>query len=350
MSFNSNKERAHIEEEVRAAVFNFAATIGSPSRVVADMSALARVTANLPLSNFAYWEQFVRNEFSLAQRRPVQPAWLARVPMLAPRNDSQATSGRLLTWIDLCSFDGHLRERALRALAGPAPNAFFLALAARRLNDWVPQVRSAARAAMLPLARDSDPEHVADVLCAMLPTWTAWGRAEMGDRQTMMELLSIDRVVLSLKQRLTSEPAGPMSAILSQVLRSDVLDDHLVDMSRHAIQPAVRAKAHRTLLAGKAVWLEGHRWEWTDVRYCRSRMVNVLGERAIARPLPFIQCLNSAASDRSSVVRRVAAEVLVSEMDRLGPAALPVARRLAADVSPRLAERAEFVLKRLEAP
>jgi len=79
-------------------------------------------------------------------------------------------------------------------------------------------------------------------------------------------------------------------------------------------------------------------------------MVNVLGERAIARPLPFIQCLNSAASDRSSVVRRVAAEVLVSEMDRLGPAALPVARRLAADVSPRLAERAEFVLKRLEAP
>lgn len=347
MNFSSNKERAQVEEEVRAAIFDFAETIGFPGRVVADMSALARATANLPLSNFAYWEQFVRNEFSLAQRRPIQAGWLARIPMLAPRTGGQATSGRFLTWIDLCSFDGHVRERALRTLAGPAPNAFFLAMAARRLNDWVPQVRSAARAAMLPLARESDPEHVVDVLCAMLPTWTAWGRAESGDRQIMMELLSVDRVLVSLKQRLASSPAGPMSAILCQVLRSDVLDDHLVDLARNAIQPAVRAKAHRTLLAGKAVWLEGHRWEWIDVRYCRSRVVSVLGERTIARSLPLMQCLNSAASDRSSVVRRVAAEVLVGEMGRLGAAALPVARRLAADVSRRVAERAEFVLKRL---
>ncbi len=348
MNFNSNKERAHVEEEVRAAVLDFAEAIGSPGRVVADMSALARATANLPLSNFACWEQFVRNEFSLAQLNPVRPRWLARIPMLAPRTGGQATSGRFLTWIDLCSFDGRVRERALRTLAGPAPNAFFLAMAARRLNDWVPQVRSAARTAMLPLARGSDPEHVADVLCAMLPMWTAWGRAESGDRQIMMELLSVDGILVSLKKRLTSSPAGPMSAIISQVLRSNVLDDHLVDLAQHAMQPAVRAKAHRTLLAGKAVWFEGHRWEWIDVRYCKSRVVNVLGERTIARSLPLMQCLNLAASDRSSVVRRVAAEVLVGEMGRLGAAALPVARRLAADVSPRVAERAGFVMKRLE--
>lgn len=61
-----------------------------------------------------------------------------------------------------------------------------------------------------------------------------------------------------------------------------------------------------------------------------------------------MQCLNLAASDQSSVVRRVAAEVLVGEMGHLGAAALPVARRLAADLAPRVAERAEFVLKRLE--
>lgn len=49
-------------------------------------------------------------------------------------------------------------------------------------------------------------------------------------------------------------------------------------------------------------------------------------------------------TDRSPIVRRVAANVLVSELRGLGSLALPFARRLAVDVSPKVAERAIFVL------
>ncbi len=350
MGLTLNRERAEVEAEVRTAVHDFASSVASSNRVVADMSALVSVTSALSLSNLAYWEQLIRSEFSIAQRLLSQPkasSWLARFPFAAPRERNLGESGRFLTWIDLVSFDGYVREKTLRTLSGPAPNGFFLAMAARRLNDWVPQVRSAARAIIPTLARASDPEHVVDVLCAMLPTWTVWGRAESSDRQTLMELLHVDFVADALRRRLISESAGPMSLILSQVLRTSVLDDHLVEIAKDAVQPAVRARAQTALLTGKAVWVEGRRWHWVDVRYCKGQMENVIGERSMALRAPLIECLHSASTDRSPIVRRVAANVLVSEIGGLGSLALPFARRLAVDVSPKVAERAVFVLKKL---
>jgi hypothetical protein len=339
-----------VEEEVRAAVRDFAGSMDSSIRVVADMSALTRVTAALPLANLPYWEQLIRDEFSMTQRSVVPPkerGWLAKQLFAASRHGKRTEPVRFLTWIDLSSFDGHVRERTLRTLVGPAPNSFFLGVAARRLNDWVPQVRMAARATLRPLAQASNPEHVVDVLCAILPMWTTWGRAEQLDRQTVLELLSIERVAELLKRRLISEPAGPMSTILSQVLRTPVLDNHLVEIANDAVQPAVRARAQRALLFGKAVWVEERHFHWIDVGYCKGRMQNVLGERALTRTLPLMERLESASLDPSSIVRRVAAEALVGEMNGLGSSALPLARRLAADASPKIAERAAFILQRI---
>jgi hypothetical protein len=339
-----------VEAEVRAAVRDLAVSINSSHAVVADTSTLIRVTTSLPLSNLAYWEQVIRSEFSIAQRllaAPRMSGWLARLPFVTPTKRIRADAGRILTWVDVCSYDGYIRERALHTLTGSAPNSFFLAMAARRLNDWVPQVRSAARASVLALARASDPEHVVDVLCATLPTWTTWGRVEPLGKQVMMELLSIETVAEALRRRLISRSAGPMSAILSQALRTTALDDYLIEMAKDAVQPAVRARAQRALLAGKAVWVERRRWHWIDVRYCKGRMENVLAERPLARTPPLVECLETASTDRSSIVRRVAAEVLVGKVCELGSSALPLARRLAGDVSPKVAERAVFVLERL---
>jgi hypothetical protein len=115
-----------VETEVRGAVRDFAITINSSNPIVADMSALIRVTTSLPLSKLAYWEQVIRSEFSIAQRlvaAPRKSGWLTRFPFVTPTETNSVDSGRFLTWVDVCSFDGYLRERALRALTGPAPNS-----------------------------------------------------------------------------------------------------------------------------------------------------------------------------------------------------------------------------------
>lgn len=337
-----------LEDGLRAAVRLFVSSIDPDSRVFADISPLSAATARLPLSRLSHWERVIRQEFALAQGAKAD-SWKNRWRTPRPFLGSKAPVGleRFLTWVDLSSGDGFVRERTLRTLAGAAPNRFFLALAACRLNDWVPQVRLAAREAMPALARASDPEHVVDVLCAMLPAWTAWGRMEALDRHVMTQLVSMDPITTSLLRRLISTPDGPLSAVLSQALRTAALDEHLGQIATEAVQPAVRAIAHRTLLMGKAVWLEAREWQWTDVRYCQGRMKNILGVRAISGTPAVPESLGLAISDRSSVVRRVAAESLMAHMENLGEAALPLAQRLADDASRTIAKRGMFIVQRL---
>lgn len=328
-----------LEPALRSATRQLSASIDSVSLAREAIFSFYQATAPLPLSNLAYWERVVRDEFSL------QPS-----PSHFSHKVKWAKPGRFLTWVDLASWDGYVRERALRVLPSHAPNAFLFALAARRLNDWVPQVRQAARERMLAFAEDTDPEHVADALCAMLPMWTAWGRADQAEKQVMAQLAAHPPVTASLKQRIITATAGPMSAILCQVMRAAVLDEALVQIAGEAVQPAVRATAYRALLAGKATWLEGRQWQWTDVRYCQGRFEPVVGERLLGTTPPLGHTLELASTDRSFIVRRVAAEALIKEMGNLGrDIALPMARRFAADGAKPVAERGAFALQRLEA-
>jgi len=146
-----------MEDEVKSAVKEFASSINSGGKVVADMSALIDVTSHLTLSSFDYWERLIRSEFSLALRESTPPKWKV-----------WSKPKELLTWLDLISWDGYRREKTLRTLSGAAPNTFFFSLAVRRLNDWVPQVRKAAREKLPDIAIATDPEHVVEALCIAL--------------------------------------------------------------------------------------------------------------------------------------------------------------------------------------
>ena len=161
-----------IEDQVISAVQDFANSIRSGSKVVADMSALIDVTDNLPLSSFDYWERLIRSEFSSALRESSTPKWKV-----------WSKPKEFITWLDLISWDGYRREKALRALSGAAPNAFFFSLAVRRLNDWVPQVRKAAREKLPEIAGSTDPDYVVEALSIALSNWNSWGRIEEGDKE-----------------------------------------------------------------------------------------------------------------------------------------------------------------------
>lgn len=106
-----------MEDKIISAVRTFASSINSGSKVVADMSELIEVTSQLPLSSFDYWERFIRSEFSTALRESIPPKWKV-----------WSKPKELVTWLDLISWDGHKREKALRALSGAAPNTFFFLL------------------------------------------------------------------------------------------------------------------------------------------------------------------------------------------------------------------------------
>lgn len=325
------------EQEVISAVKEFAKSISSHRKVVTSMDALVDATNKLPLSNLDYWERLIRTEFDRALNDRVKANW-----MFWPK------PSQFLTWLDLISWDGYKREKTLRTLSGAAPNSFFLTLIIRRLNDWVPQVREAAREVIPSIMKDSDPRHVVDAFCITLPNWNSWGRTEELDKSVFFEIVSKESVAHTLKNRIISSTSGPMAYLLTQVGRTSILDPYLLEIAEKAIQPSVRAKAYRSQFECRIAWFEGKKWEWKDIRYCQKHQITIIGERTIKPLISFKELLEKSASDPSSIVRRVAAEFLIKNLRNLDEDATHYANSFASDKSRAVFERGEFALKMLK--
>lgn len=325
------------EERVARAVGAFARAHGSGGSAIAEGAALVEATSDLPLTGLDRWERLIREECTRAQGRKRSWRWFGA------GKDSPCGS-----WLDLASGDGYRREGALRTLTGSAPNRFFFALALRRLNDWVPQVRMTARDAVARIAADTDPDDVTEVLCNALSTWTSWGRIEQGERQALLRILVSEGVAESALRMIVSSPAGPMPRLFAQLGRTPVLDDSLEDIARRAVQPSVRARAYRALFEGRITWVEGYAWEWNDLAYCKGRMQPVLSARTVRSSVVRRHLLKESADDRSATVRRVAAEFLIRYRDELGDDAQTLACQFAADSSRAVSERGRFALLRMK--
>lgn len=323
------------EEDVLSVVRELACATGGQEHAAA-ISRLTEVTADLPLTSLDNWERLLRCEIEGAERQPTVFRWkFWRKPLAVP------------AWLELVSRDGYRRERALWALTA-TPNAFFFSLLLRRLNDWVPQVRKVARIRLSEIVEAVPQADVIAALLGMLPHWSAWGRLEDDDREALLQLLSIKPVADQLIHHLITSASGPMPAVFSQLGRSQCLDDRLEEVAASAVQPALRAKAYRSLFEGRLVWLEERYWVWTDIRYCEGRMKASVGERSVEVEVPFADLLECSAADASSKVRRVAAEMLIRELNTLGDAAQQFAERFAADTSRPVAERGSFALRKLQ--
>jgi hypothetical protein len=326
-----------MKDKVISAVREFASSMNSGSKVVADMSALIDVTSELPLASFDYWERLIRSEFSLALRNSTPP-----------KRKFWAKPYDLLTWLDLISWDGYRREKTLRTLSGAAPNTFFFSLAVRRLNDWVPQVRAAAREKLPEIAKSTNPKHAVEALCITLSNWNSWGRIEEADKNVLLQIICEEEIAELFRYKLISSTSGPMPSLFSQLGRTPILDGKLEEIADLAIQPSVRAKAYRSLFEGRIAWIEGRKWEWTDIRYCEGRLKAVVSERKLNVQTPLFDLLRSSAEDRSSIVRRVSAEFLIRELDVLGDDGRKFAENFASDKSKPVSERGRFAMKKLE--
>ena len=298
-------------------------------------------TLQLSVSNLDYWERAFRNEIELAN----QPRYLFgfKIPQIRKERD-------LIPWLDCCSGDGYQREQALEALSyeSGAPNSFLLALLIRRLNDWVPEVRTAAREHIPKIAERSESQVVTDALWGVLPNLHTWGRLQIEEMNEIVNLLGIQDVLRQLSENLIQMTAGPAPSILEQAGRQPAIDEFLPEIAERAIQPAVRAKAYKSQLAGYATWLTGYRWVWTDKRYGYRKREPAVGRRKVNARRPHLEILDRAARDRSPLVRRVAGDELIAHLDKIGVEGEAIAQRLAKDAYPSIAERGVFALKHIK--
>lgn len=305
-------------------------------RIRPDISPFISATSKLLLKNLDEWERLIRWQID---------AFLLQNNALMTKVNSQLIGS--LRWLDLCNADGFKRERALKILTGGAPNSFLLALMFRKLNDWVPEVRIAARNALPLIAEKTDPEIIVDVLFIMLPYWNSWGRIGDDEKQILLSIIAMNKVAESLKKRLILSTSGPAATIFAQAGRVDVLDKFLTEIAELSVQPALRAKAYRCLLESKFVWAEGCEFKWIDKRYGIQQRTPVLRERRIETKIPFIEYLKMAAIDRSPMVRRIAGEMLIKQLENIGDDAFKLAELLASDKTAAVAERGQFALKDL---
>ncbi len=324
------------ENKIIVAVRKIAKAVKSNSKP--DISELVEVTSNLRLKNLDYWERLIRWEYSDELRQFNSLKW----------RFWKQTENFSLTWLDICHGDGFIREKILRELSCPAPNSFFFALAIRRLNDWVVEVRRAAYETIPQIAKQTNPEIIADVLCAIFPHWNSWGRVDVKEKQLILDLASKKEVGIALKNRIQFRANGPLSSILSQIGQIDILDSHLEEISNNAIQPSVRAKAYRSLLDGYMSWCSGREWKWTNKPYGEGYYKPIIHKRNLSKNSPFLKILQLATIDRSPIVRRVAGEMLIKHLNETEGEVSNIAQLLARDASPSVAERGVFALKKLE--
>lgn len=323
--------------KVVEAIKDFALSINASDNGTGDMTTLFNATSELELNNIVYWERLIREELENALNDSAAAKWKQ---WLKPK--------RKLYWLDIISLNGYERENSLRSLSGGAPNAFFLVLVIRRLNDWVPQVRKATREVLPFIIKNTAPKYISEILSIVLLNWDSWGRIEEEDKQLLLHVIDREDLALPIKSKLISSVSGPMPSLFSQLGRTSLLDNYLNEIANHAIQSYVRAKAFRSLFEGRMTWIEGREWQLIDKVYGERKLVPVIGERKIEVQTPFLELLNRSASDRSAIVRQVSAEFVIRNIDNLDNEAKAFAEKFTADKSSSVSEQGKFILKKLE--
>lgn len=241
--------------------------------------------------------------------------------------------------------DGYLREAGLTLLSGPLPNAFFLVALIHRLNDWVPEVRAAAAAALARAGPSTDVAVIAEAMLFLLPRTGDWGR--WADQSTALaSLLNRPEVAEAVATAIGSGVTGPMPRVLRHALRSPILDRHLIGLLREARQPAVRALALKVLTEGVARWAFGPctQKKWIDKSMGRFVNVRAEAERPLASALPLRALIEIGAGDKAAPVRLAAVTALARRYDEI-PDARPLAESLAEDRSRAVRARAAYLLR-----
>ena len=294
--------------------------------------------------DFGEAEKRIRAEFMLHHR------WMGY-------RDAELSLGKELAAVELVpdlAFvfmfhgDGRIREHALRNLGGPLPSPANVFAVLRRLNDWVPQVRNAARDAALRSLPETSASVIVPALKSLLPGVSSWLRWEESGREIFGAVLRRADVAEALLATVISSREPKLGLVFRELSRSQSIDPQLERVWREARLPHIRAMALGALLCGK-VTLPSHetRRVWIDRSLDRYRIEPVFLSRDVTVRPDRLALIAEAARDRMAIIRKRAADglVLLRNDPDLRPHLEQTARRLENDSNMGVRERVAFFLK-----
>ena len=221
----------------------------------ADMRLLAQLT-NARVGDLRHYVERVRRllrDFALREGS-TQGYWFS------PRSRATASERLLLdatrsgAFVLMCSGDGFKRQRALEAVR-EVPSGFCLGLLIVRLNDWVEEVRQAARLALDGLAERLKSDLLLECYELYLSS-SDWGRMRKVDRVALDRLFGqgVPRDLLMTSIVARRDDRAVTTA--ERMLRRGEWDSELPTLATTACHWGVRLKALRALFAGEHRWLE----------------------------------------------------------------------------------------------
>lgn len=276
----------------------------------------------------------------LTRKRVATPDMLAEHPDLA--------------WLLMFHGNGYIRQAAVEALQGPPQSPLEFVALVCRLNDWVGAVRASALERCRALLADADPAVICEAAFWLQPHMMVLNRIEDEAKALVVEVTYRADVLALMKADFMGTRGGSVGRTFRRVLSRPGLDDSLLAFSTQAALPAIRAAATSALLEQKATWFTGYGKQWVDKRYGISRRTSQFASRPITVAVDARQVLETASKDRSSQVRKVAADALIERVEgsdsARDPAHYPaldaIATTLLNDPKASVASRAAFYLKK----
>ncbi|WP_157738864.1 hypothetical protein [Labrenzia sp. VG12] len=229
---------------------------------------------------------------------------------------------------------GFVREIALRHVRS-IDSAFEFALVLRRMNDWVPEVRSAAvelveRSLFSETADTKSVRATVSGCLELLLSANELGRADSVSRRVLDRLLTDTGCLDELSANLMSGRQNSAPKLLKQALKRALVVEHLPGLALGARHPAVRRVALKALLDGRFVWKA----------YQSLRQTSI--ELAVGKD----ELAETGLRDRSVEVQDVALQYIVNTPDsRLNRE--ETFRGLLSSRHPCLTDKASFGLARL---
>ena len=338
-------KRSEFSEDLERSIAELGRRLGAGKPLEPPLSAVVNGLALLSAADVSRAERsLVRIASLYGFQRLHEPSFFSRWfgrEKVGPHLLLQRTAG--LEFIFLFHGSGYLREAALKKIERTPPSAFYFAAIAYRLNDWVDEVRVAAKDCARRTFGKTDARDIADAFVFLIDGVRSWQRWD-AESAILEGALGRPDVLPLLVERFKTGNAGPLGTILRLSMKRPWFDANLRALATEARLPSVRAVALDALLGGRATWNEGFEWQWIDKSMGLRRRVTSIGSREIPHldVEAFAALLETGAKDRSPVVRKVAADHIIR--NRQHPARVGKALSiLRSDSNAAVRTRIEFV-------
>lgn len=253
-----------------------------------------------------------------------------------------------LPFLLLFDGNGYNRELALSKIQGPLVSPIEVIALADLANNWVTPIRKVALQTVERSFPETSPSVLAESFSFLAENQASWKRWDTQASQQVMSFFFKQEVIDLLAKRLAEGLEVRGSRALSYALQADNFDRHLDRIFDTSKDAALRARALRALLNGEAVWKIGYTWKWVDKSLGERVRVPKLGRRKLSIEVPNKMLIITALSDKSALVRKIAAQALIDHGQDLNLPIVEIAKELVLDTSPGVRRRAEYLSRKIQ--